>query len=84
MIALLYTYLTRLGWREAPTPPNPQPTPSGYGPVHPSAIRRTVLDIPMPNRVHALMEEVRRLRVENAELRADLEDAKYRGDHDGY
>lgn len=84
MIALLYAYLTRLGWRETPIhAASLKPRLEPYL-TRPSAIQRTTMDIPMPNKINALMEEIRRLRVENAELRADLEDAKYRGDHDGY
>lgn len=85
MIALLYAYLTRLGWRQPATHPNPPR--AAYSPL-----TADVVAIPTPSveqvmaRVarQTLVAEIRRLRVENAELRADLADAKYREEHDGY
>lgn len=85
MISLLYAYLARLGWRQSATHPNPPR--DAYRPL-----TDNVVAIPTPSveqvmaRVarQTLVSEIRRLRVENAELRANLADAKYREDNDGY
>lgn len=114
MISLFYAYLTRLGWRQSATHPNPPL--AAYSPLtadvvtipthvdqvtplpswRPTTIDGIMADVDRmatgrtryagsPVRYdEQLVAEVRRLRVENAELCADLADAKYREEHDGY